>query len=258
MRYGEAPGRRAELVRRLLSDGYVSSAQVAADLGVSEMTIRRDLRQLHLDGVAIRVTGGARLASGAAPFEDRDRAGSGEKRAIAAACAELLAGASTVALDAGTTVAPLAELLEPGVTVVSHSEPVLARATARGDLDVHALGGHYLPQARAYYGPLAAGSLERFSLDAAVLSATAVDGYGAVCSTAADADLKRALVANARRVILAVHSSKLGGSAMHRVVPLERIDVLVTDAAAPAPEVERIREAGVAVVLAPASMRDAS
>lgn len=251
MRYGEAPERRAELTRRLLADGYVSSAQLAADLGVSEMTIRRDLRQLHLDGIAVRVTGGARLASGATPFEERDRSGAEEKQAIARACAALLEGSATVALDAGTTVAPLADLLGPGITVVSHSAPVLSRATARGDVDVHALGGHWSPQGRAYYGATALAALDHFSLDVAVLSATAVDETGALCATTADAELKRALVGGARRVLLAVQSGKLGASALHRFCRLEAIDVVVTDAGAPAVELDRLRGAGVEVVIAP-------
>ena len=134
MRYTEAPARRAELLRRLGSEGYVSSAALAEEFGVSEMTIRRDLRQLHSEGHARRVTGGASLPAGGqrgASFEERDLSAAAEKAAIAAACAEHLAGVDTVALDAGTTVAGVAALLDPGTTVVSHSMPVLATCTER-------------------------------------------------------------------------------------------------------------------------------
>src|SRR3954469_1814060 len=106
VRYTEAPARRAELLRRLGSEGYVSSAALAEEFGVSEMTIRRDLRQLHSEGHARRVTGGASLPTGGmrgTSFEERDLSAAAEKAAIAAACAEQLAGAGTVALDAGTT-----------------------------------------------------------------------------------------------------------------------------------------------------------
>ena len=61
VRYTDAPARREELLRRLSVEGYVSSSRVAEELGVSEMTIRRDLRQLEADGLARRVVGGASL-----------------------------------------------------------------------------------------------------------------------------------------------------------------------------------------------------
>jgi DeoR/GlpR family transcriptional regulator of sugar metabolism len=146
VRYTEAPARREELLRRLSVDGYVSSASVAEEFGVSEMTIRRDLRQLHLDGHARRVAGGASLPSGISrgtPFEERDRQASLEKSAIAGLCAELLRGAGTVAFDAGTTAATVAALLDGGVTVVSHSVPVIAVCSDRDDIELIGLGGRY-------------------------------------------------------------------------------------------------------------------
>ena len=79
------------------------------------MTIRRDLRRLDLQGRARRVLGGARLLGGGegVPFDERDKAGKRREADIAIACARRLAGSATIALDAGTTVAPLAGLVAP-------------------------------------------------------------------------------------------------------------------------------------------------
>lgn len=250
MRYTEAPGRRTELLRRLADDGYVSSAQFAAEFRVSEMTVRRDLRQLEIDGLARRVVGGARQAQGATPFEERDRAGSVQKQAIAAACAELLAEARVVALDAGTTVVPLVARLAPGTVVVSHSAPVLAAAIARGDLDVHAVGGQYSPESRAYLGAAATAALAGFAIDVAVLSATAVDATGVLSASVADAEIKRAMADAAGSAILVADAGKLGARAPVRVMPLSRVGTLVTDAAAAPDAVQRIEAAGTRVVLA--------
>src|SRR5690606_5415955 len=120
MRYTDAPQRRERLEREIGERGYLSSADAAALLGVSEMTVRRDLRLLEADGTARRVPGGATVAAGGIPFERRDAVDAAQKRAIAALAADELVGAETVALDAGTTVAAVVPLLG-SATVVTHS-----------------------------------------------------------------------------------------------------------------------------------------
>lgn len=235
VRYTEAPARRAELLRRLTADGYVSSAALAEEFGVSEMTIRRDLRQLHHEGHARRVAGGASLPQGGArgaTFEERDLAASREKAALAATCADLLSDAATVALDAGTTVAGVAGLLAPGTTVVTHSLPVLTTCTGRDDLSLIALGGTYQAATRSFTGQGARDGLERVSLDVAVLSATAVDGSGLLCANDLDAEMKRAMSGAARRRILLVDSTKIGARAPIRFGALSSIDLVITGAAA--------------------------
>lgn len=231
MRYTEAPARRAELLRRLSADGYVSSASVAEEFGVSEMTIRRDLRQLHLEGHARRVAGGASLPLGGArglPFEERDHHASRQKAAIAAACALQLEGAATVALDAGTTVAGVADLLSPGITVVTHSVPVIATCTERDDLSLIVLGGTYLRDTRSFTGQSVREGLSRVSPDVAVLSATAVDATGVLCANDLDAEIKQAMAAGARRTILLVDSAKIGARAPMRFASLGSIDLVIT------------------------------
>ncbi|MCU1443565.1 MAG: DeoR/GlpR transcriptional regulator [Cryobacterium sp.] len=251
MRYTEAPARRTELLNRLASEGYVASARLAAELGVSEMTIRRDLGQLHVEGLARRVIGGATLPSDAKTFAERDRAGTAEKRAIAATCVGLFDGAATVALDAGTTVAPVATLIAPGTTVVTHSVPVISACTDRDDLDLVAVGGTYQPDTRAFAGPPTRTGFESLLVDVAVLSATAVNTSGFLCANALDAEIKRAMASIAERVILLVDHTKLDARARIRIGSLELVDVVITDAGATVSQVERLRSAGVDVVVAP-------
>ncbi len=255
MRYTEAPARRAELLHRLTAEGYVASARLAAELGVSEMTIRRDLGQLHLEGLARRVTGGATLPHDGETFAVRDRAGAAEKRAIAAACAGLLGTAATVALDAGTTVAPLADLIAPGTTVVTHSVPVITACTARDDLDLVAVGGSYQPDTRAFAGPATRAGFDSLLVDVAVLSATGVDASGLLCVNPLDAETKRAMATIAERVVVLVDHTKLGRRAPIRIGSLDLVDVLVTDSGASKEQLERLRDAGLEVVVA--SVHDA-
>jgi len=260
VRYTEAPARREEVLARLGAEGYVASADLAAELGVSEMTIRRDLRQLEHDGLARRVAGGATLAGSgrALPFEARAVAEGDEKLAIARACLPLLAGAATVLLDAGTTVAPLAGLIADGTRVVSHSAPVITGCVARDGIELTAIGGDYSPETRSFAGGMATQALARVVADVAVLSATAVDGTGMMCISAPDADIKQAMIEVARVRILLVDHSKIGERAPIRFGRLDAVDVIVTDAGADPAQLGLLREAGVEVVTAPVDLESAS
>jgi DeoR/GlpR family transcriptional regulator of sugar metabolism len=249
VRYTQAPTRRAELLRRLAADGYVSSAQLAADLGVSEMTIRRDVRQLAAEGLVRRVIGGA-TAPGGVPFETRSLVEGSLKQAIADACLPLLASAGTIALDAGTTVAPLAERVAPGCIIVSHSVPVILACTQRDDIDLIGVGGNYQQTTRAFAGPPTRHAFESLAVDVAVLSATAVDFGGIFSANALDAETKRVMASVADTTILLVDSTKLGTRAPIRVDALSLADVVVTDALAPPGMLDLFRDAGVSVVVA--------
>jgi DeoR family fructose operon transcriptional repressor len=253
VRYARAPERRRELLRRLGDTGYVSSPEVALALGVSEMTIRRDLRQLSAQGLVNRVAGGASLplpATGT-PFEQRRDAATAEKRAVARAAVPLIPSDAVVALDAGTTVAALAGLLPGGLTVVTHSVPVIQTCTERADVELIALGGAYHGPTLSFTGPLTRNSLENLAVDVAVLSATAAGPAGVYSANASDADTKRAMARIAGRVVLLLDHSKLNRRAPMRFMDLSAVDVLVIDAGADAEQVALLHSACRQVVLAP-------
>lgn len=233
----------------------MSSSAVAEEFGVSEMTIRRDLHQLHLDGSARRVPGGASRPTGllrGAPFEERDRRSGREKAAIAALCAEQLRGVQTVTIDAGTTAAAVAELLDADTTVVTHSVPVIATCTERDDLRLVALGGTYQAETRSFAGPMTRDALARLSIDVAVLSATAIDESGLLCANEFDADIKQAMMAAARRTILVADSTKIGARAAIRFGTMADVDLVITSDAANA-DARRILDASPAALYASAS-----
>jgi DeoR family fructose operon transcriptional repressor len=235
VRYTDAPARRRALLERLAASGYLASAAVAAELCVSEMTIRRDLRRLADEGLARRVPGGASLpgSRAAEPFEARSGTAAPEKRAIARAAAALLdEDVTSVAVDAGTTVAEIVGFLPVGALVVTHSLPVIGACTATGSREVIALGGFYEPTTRSFTGPAAWRAARELTVDVAVLSCTAVDERGAYSANPADAEVKRALMEVATRTILLADRHKVGTRAAVRFAQPADIDVLVTDATA--------------------------
>jgi DeoR family transcriptional regulator of aga operon len=254
MRYTNAPERRAHLERRIAADGYLSSAVAAQELGVSEMTVRRDLRMLEEQGSVRRVAGGAALAADGVPFERRDSVGAAQKRAIAELAAREAESAETVALDAGTTVANLVPLLRAN-TVVTHSLPVIEALTRTRSAELIAAGGHYQPDTRSFAGPLTEETLRGVRCDLAFVSATAVDEDGLWGTNALDAAIKRVLAQQSARVVLLADAGKLTRTAPVRIASLEAVDALITDGRADAAVLARFEEAGVEVRIAGVSDR---
>ncbi|MEW2378034.1 DeoR/GlpR family DNA-binding transcription regulator [Micromonospora sp. NPDC047812] len=253
MRYTQAPERRRELLRRAAEAGYVSSTDAAAELGVSEMTIRRDLRQLAAQGLVNRVAGGASAPVPAygVPFEQRRDAATAEKEAVGRAAVPLVPAGAVVALDAGTTVAALAARLPGGLTVVTHSIPVILACTGREDLELISLGGAYHRATCSFTGPVTRGSLEDLAVDVAVLSATAAGPTGVYSANAADAEIKRAMARIARRVVLLLDHGKLAAHAPMRFLDLAAVDTVVVDAGTDADQLALLRATCREVVVAP-------
>lgn len=249
MRYTDAPERRAHLERRIRADGYLSSAGAAQELGVSEMTVRRDFRMLEAHGTVRRVAGGATLAADGVPFERRDSIGAAQKRAIAELAAVEAAAAETIALDAGTTVATLVPLLQ-AATVVTHSLPVIEALTRSGKSELIAAGGHYQADTRSFAGPLTEETLRGVRCDLAFLSATAIGADGLWGTNALDAAIKRVLAHQSARVVLLAGAEKLSQTAPVRIAGLDIIDTLITDSGADAAALTPFEDAGVEIRIA--------
>jgi DeoR family fructose operon transcriptional repressor len=216
---------------QLAQHGSVSISAGAAGLGVSEMTIRRDLIELEHRGLARRVRGGAK-AVGPQPFaQRRDRMVRAKSR-IAAKLAELVPTTGAVAFDASSTVMRLAAGLGHvrDLVVLTNGPDTFAALQNQPGLTPLLTGGQLDPRTGSLVGPLAcraAGQLNvaRFFASAAALDAT----MGALEATLDEADVKRTMAAAADEVVLAVDSSKLTARAVAVGVDWERIDMLVTE-----------------------------
>jgi DeoR family fructose operon transcriptional repressor len=233
VRPSSGAARRDELRRLVQHQGYVSSRQVARELQVSDMTIRRDLDQLAEQGLVLRVVGGARRPTGT-PFAERAAAAGDAKEQIAATCAHLFAAGllepgMVVALDAGTTVEHVAHRLPAGITVVTHSVPVMTACAGRDDLRLIGLGGSYHAPTRSFGGPETRAQLAEVHLDLAVVSASALQRRGLFCHDATEADTKRSMLAAADSRLVVADTGKLTAHAPIRIAGWERVDRVVTD-----------------------------
>lgn len=257
--------RRAFILEAIRRDGTVRVAELVDSLGVSDMTVRRDLDALARRGLLEKVHGGAVAtvaagASGDEPGFDAKSGREGEaKAAIAQAARALVRPGSVVAVSGGTTsYAVAARLLGiPRLTVVTNSLPVadLVRAAGREPgAEPPALlltGGSPTPSA-ALVGPLADLVLGTLSVDLLILGAHGVDERaGLTTPNLAEAQTNRALIASARRVAVVADHTKWGVVGLSRFAALDRIDHFVTDDRLPAPARTALADAVGELLVAP-------
>ncbi|MFC0503375.1 DeoR/GlpR family DNA-binding transcription regulator [Micromonospora costi] len=237
-----AQQRQAAILERVRAAGGVRVTELAAEFGVSDMTIRRDLETLHDRGLLAKVHGGATLAGPGSTDEPGFRAKSvrqpGEKAAIAERAAQLVPPGGAIALSAGTTTAELARRLVdvPGLTVVTNSLPVaeILHAGGRSDQTVVLTGGVRTPS-DALVGPLAVGAIRSLHLDLLFLGVHGIsERAGFTTPNLMEAETDRALVAAADRLVVLADHTKWGTVGISSIVGLSAAHVLVTDDGLPA------------------------
>lgn len=248
---------RLELIGSLVNaSGRMRNVDIAAQTGVSEMTIRRDLEELEAQGVLIRVHGGA-ASSVSRSFEPGFAARSAQhveaKRRIGAAAAALIRDGETLVIDAGTTTVHVAEALRADlrVRVLALSLHVADALADNPNVTLMIPGGEVRRHERSFVGGMVSATFEQLTFDTVVLTSGGVDVDAGVTEYEFDdAQTKRAALRSARRTILVADASKLGAVAFVKLCPVDQIDVIVTDADAPAAQVSALRAAGADVVLA--------
>ena len=225
--------RKQAILERLEHDGRVVASQLVTGLGVSEDTVRRDLRDLADQGLLHRVHGGA-LASAPATvsFARRLEVGQEEKIALADAALPLLDEARVIVLDGGTTALELARRLPPlyAGTVVTNAPPVASALASHPNAEVVLVGGRLLKDAQVAVGAVAVEALRTVRADVCVLGICSLHPDAGVTTLDNDeADVKRAMVACSGVVIALATADKLRSASPWVVASLADVDHLVTD-----------------------------
>jgi len=233
--------RRSLILELVEESGAVRVADLVERLGVSDMTIRRDIERLAADGLLERVHGGALALparTGKEPgFEAKSGLWLAEKQAIARAAATHVAPGSTIGISAGTTTFELAREVRdtPELTVVTNSVPVaqlLHESGAPGQTVV--LTGGVRTPSDALVGPVAVSALRTLHVDLLFLGAHGLDPRaGLTTPNLVESETNRALVASAREVCVLVDSSKWGTIGLSTFAALTDIDILITDSGLP-------------------------
>lgn len=250
--------RREKMLELIGRSGFARVAELSAAFQVSDVTVRSDLDALDAQQSIRRVHGGAVLRSGTREqsFEEALESSTEEKRRIGVAAAALVEPGSSVLLDVGTTTVAIARALADreeldGVTVITNGLTIaleLERAIPR--FQVVVTGGTLRPLQHSLVEPLAAVLLERVHADLAFVGCTGVHPEGGVTNVnLPEADLKRAMVASARRAIVVADGSKLGRTHLGRIAAVDEVAGLLTGESAPADEVAALRAAGLSVTV---------
>jgi DeoR/GlpR family transcriptional regulator of sugar metabolism len=247
--------RRLKVLERVAAEQVIQVSELARDFGVSEMTIRRDIRRLERDGFIRQSYGGAtahvtrsvELAINARAFLHAR-----EKRMIALATAKVLEDASVIFLGIGTTCEQLAHYIpaRPELTVVTGSLPVASLLGTR-PVRVVVLGGQVRRDELSVVGPPAWVSLARWRFDVAVVGTAGISArWGITDLDPDDAEINRLALQQAAAGIVVADGSKVGRAAPAIVGPVEMAGSLFTDASAESAELEALRRAGVDIRLA--------
>lgn len=251
-----ATERQQAILTRARQDGRVEVKALADDLEVTPETVRRDLTTLERRGLLRRVHGGAipveRLGIEPA-VADREGRMAGQKERIAKAALDELPDGGAILLDAGTTTVRLAEMLptDRELTVVTHSLPIATVLATRGNVTLHLLGGTVRGRTLAAVGPWAERAIADVYADVAFLGTNGLTvEQGLTTPDLAEAGVKRALVAAARRTVVLADHTKIGRAEFAQVAPIDAVDTVVTDSDVDRDLADEIEAAGPRVVRA--------
>lgn len=251
-----AEERHQLIVERARCAGRVDVAALAELFDVTAETVRRDLTTLERQGLLRRVHGGAipveRLGFEPA-LATRDAAATSEKQSIAKAALAELPNEGAILLDAGSTTARLAESLplDRELTVVTNALPIALTLAARPNVIVHLLGGRVRGRTMATVGAWATRLLADTYVDVAFMGTNGISvERGLTTPDVAEAEIKRAMIASARRTVVLADHTKVGVDHFARFAAIDDVDVLVTDSGIDAGLALDLDSAGVRVVQA--------
>lgn len=227
-------------------------------LQVSPTTIRRDLAQLEAQNLLLRTHGGAATADRGdeLPVALRGTRYREAKHAIAQATAALIPdGLQAVAMSGGTTTVAVAlELVgRRGLTVVTNSLSIAGLGASNAEFKIMVTGGMLRPQSLELVGVVAESTFSAANTQIAILGADGVSAEAGITThDETEARTNNAMVRKARSTIVVADGSKLGQVALAQMATVDQISTVVTDDTANSEELDRLRAAGVTVVVVPA------
>jgi DeoR/GlpR family transcriptional regulator of sugar metabolism len=254
-RLGTASDIRGEILGRVQERGFCRVAELAAELGCSEMTVRRHLDRLEGEGLVERTHGGAsptRRVRLEFSLYERAQAGRREKAAIGAAAAKMVKDGERIILDTGTTTLAMAGELrgQENITVITTSLAIISELLHEPGIECMMLGGVVRESSPDLYGPMMEEALSRIHVDRAFIGCDGMSDDGALMTT--DPRVARAtalMIQNSDWSALLVDSSKLGRKSFIAFANVTQVDCLITDNKMNGDLLARARTAGAETVV---------
>ncbi len=234
--------------------GIVTIAELSQMLGVSDMTVRRDLAYLEQQSVLHRVHGGAvahQQIDSDKPFIFRSTQADQQKKMIGWLAAQLVTENERIILDAGTTTLQVAKNLacKNHLTIITNNIPVSEELSHCTNLAIILLGGIVKHTEMCTVGSIVKQSLSTLSADKYFLSATSFSiRMGAMENDMAETEVKQAMRLSAGETILVADSSKYNLTSLIQVAPLNQIQKIITDDRLPGEDIRELEARGVEVI----------
>ncbi|HMN70678.1 MAG TPA: DeoR/GlpR family DNA-binding transcription regulator [Rhodoblastus sp.] len=244
--------RKTLILARLKADGQVVATELARETGLSEDTIRRDLRELAAEGLLQRVHGGALLSSPAvADFSRRQTIAATGKVAIGRAAAAMVRPGQFVFLDGGAATAQIARSLSPDLkaTIVTHSPSIAVELVDHPNVTVELIGGRLFKHSVVSVGVAALEAIRKIRPDVYFMGVTGIhEDYGLTTGDPEEAAIKRAICELAAETVVLASNEKLGAVSPCLIAPLAEIDSVLAEGQLPPRLETRLQELNIGVI----------
>lgn len=247
--------RRRAILEILNREGRVLVLDLAKRFATSQVTIRKDLEDLHAHGLIHRTHGGALPAREGAledpTLREKEKLHRKEKLRIAEAAARLVQEGQVVILDSGTTTTAIARALRhfQNLTIVTNAVNIAAELSGTA-VEVILTGGTLRKNSFSLVGPIAEETLHRLNADLLFLGVDGFDvQYGLSTPNLLEAKVNRVMVEVAKRTVAACDSSKFGRRSLSLIAPPQALQEVITDRGAPKSDVKMLKKAGIEVTL---------
>jgi DeoR/GlpR family transcriptional regulator of sugar metabolism len=251
------PERQSRLRELLQRRGMSDLDSLAAELRVSQSTVRRDVESLVTEGVVQRTHGGVIwVGDGSAPtrpyaFDQRMGYEIDAKRAIANAARQLVRAGETILIDGGTTTFYLAEeLVGQPLQIVTNSLPIANLFTNDESVELVLTGGVTYPRYGVLLGPTAESVLATIHTQTMFFSVAGVHEGWLYNQNLLLVQSERRMMEQSQKVVLLVDSGKFGQQALSKLCEIEEIDIVVSDAKLSREHQKLVRDAGCELIIA--------
>lgn len=248
--------RREAILQQLTRQGMVQVTELVQAFGVSAVTIRSDLSVLEAQGLALRSHGGATLMR-TPPQEQsirqKDGINQAQKDGIGALAASLVQEGDNIIIDSGTTTISLARHLRDAnnVTVMTNGLNIAWELADSAGVELLLTGGQLRKQSLSIQGSQAEATLQAYSFDKLFLGVDGLDlQFGVTTHHEAEASLNHKMVERAKKIIVLSDASKFGRVSLHRIVQLDRVDTIITDAGISPEYREGLHKLGIELLIA--------
>jgi DeoR family galactitol utilization operon repressor len=231
--------RRNKIVDLVNAQGSVLVIDLSNTFGISEVTIRADLRLLEEKGLVTRFHGGAAKPgthmtdsdSQEVTLEDRYKLASDPKKRIAQAAAAMIEEGMTIILDSGSTTMLIAEALakKANITVITNNLPAAFALSENKDITLVVCGGTVRHKTHSMHGTIAERSLQGISADLMFVGADGIDTTNGITTFNEGYSISSVMAAAAHKVVAVLDASKFNRRGFNQVLPMEQIDVVITD-----------------------------